>query len=186
MHTTGKIEDRVFGMSDRLLPLPLVTRESREYDLLSVSVEGAEVAYAQQGTTANAISPPTATAGLSFPLPIFYQQKGEIRRAEADLKTQSLQAAKLEAQVASDVQTGFSDYTSAASLARRMETTLLERARRARDLVSVQYQKGAASLLDFLDAQRTFNATNAEYLQDLALYWGAVFKLEQAVGEELR
>ena len=153
----------------------------RRFPDVSVSV-----AYAQQGTTANAISPPTATAGLSFPLPIFYRQQGEVRRAEADLKTQSLQSAKLEAQVTSDVQTGFSDYTSAASLARRMQTTLLERARRARDLVSVQYQKGAASLLDFLDAQRTFNATNAEYLQDLALYWGAVFKLEQAVGEELR
>jgi len=67
-----------------------------------------------------------------------------------------------------------------------MEGGLLERARRARELVSVQYQKGAASLLDFLDAQRTFIATNVEYLQDLALYWGAVFKLEQAVGEDLR
>jgi pimeloyl-ACP methyl ester carboxylesterase len=52
MHSTGKIEDRVFGLSDRLPPLPLVTRESKEYDLLSVSVEGAEVAYAQQGRLA--------------------------------------------------------------------------------------------------------------------------------------
>jgi pimeloyl-ACP methyl ester carboxylesterase len=52
MHTTGKIEDRVFGMSDRLPPLPIVTRESKEFDLLSVSVEGAEVAYAQQGRLA--------------------------------------------------------------------------------------------------------------------------------------
>jgi pimeloyl-ACP methyl ester carboxylesterase len=52
MHTTGKIEDRVFGLSDRLPPLPLVTRESKEYDLLSESVQGAEVAYAQQGRLA--------------------------------------------------------------------------------------------------------------------------------------
>jgi pimeloyl-ACP methyl ester carboxylesterase len=52
MHTTGKIEDRVFGMSDRLPPQPIVTRESREFDLLSVSVDGAEVAYAQQGRLA--------------------------------------------------------------------------------------------------------------------------------------
>lgn len=52
MHTAGKIEDRVFGLSDRLPPLPIVTRASSEYDLLSVSVEGAEVAYAQQGRVA--------------------------------------------------------------------------------------------------------------------------------------
>ena len=52
MHTAGKIEDRVFGLSDRLPPLPIVTRASTEYDLLSVSVDGAEVAYAQQGRVA--------------------------------------------------------------------------------------------------------------------------------------
>ncbi|MBI3857457.1 MAG: alpha/beta hydrolase [Planctomycetes bacterium] len=52
MHSTGKIEDRVFGLSDRLPPLPIVTRESTEFDLLSVSVDGAEVAYAQQGRLA--------------------------------------------------------------------------------------------------------------------------------------
>jgi pimeloyl-ACP methyl ester carboxylesterase len=52
MHSTGKIEDRVFGMADRLPPLPIVTRASTEYDLLSVSVEGAEVAYGQQGRLA--------------------------------------------------------------------------------------------------------------------------------------
>jgi pimeloyl-ACP methyl ester carboxylesterase len=52
MHTAGKIEDRVFGLSDRLPPLPIVTRASTEYDLLSVSVDGAEAAYAQQGRVA--------------------------------------------------------------------------------------------------------------------------------------
>lgn len=52
MHTTGKIEDRVFGMSNRLPQLPVITRESKEYDLLSVSVDGAEVVYAQQGRLA--------------------------------------------------------------------------------------------------------------------------------------
>lgn len=52
MHTTGKIEDRVFGLAEQLPPLPLVTRESREFDLLSISVEGAEVTYAQQGRLA--------------------------------------------------------------------------------------------------------------------------------------
>ena len=40
--------------------------------------------------------------------------------------------------------------------------------------------------MDFLDAQRTYIATNVEYLQDLTNYWTAVFQLEQAVGMELR
>ena len=144
------------------------------------------VNYVQQGTSASAVTPPTVTGGVSLPLPLFYRQGGEIQKAEAEVGAQALQAAKIEAQVAAEVEAGLSGYRTARQLARRMEGGLLERARRARELVSVQYQKGAASLLDFLDAQRTFIAANVEYLQDLALYWGAVFKLEQAVGEDLR
>ena len=46
------------------------------------------------------------------------------------------------------------------------------------------YRKGAASLLEFLDAERTYIATNLEYLTDLTQYWTALFQLEQAVGVE--
>jgi cobalt-zinc-cadmium efflux system outer membrane protein len=67
-----------------------------------------------------------------------------------------------------------------------MQGRLLERARRARDLVRVQYEKGAASLLELLDAQRTFAQTHAEYLQDLHDLWLAHFKLLAAVGREPR
>jgi cobalt-zinc-cadmium efflux system outer membrane protein len=144
------------------------------------------LSYTQQGTTGTAITPPTITGGISVPLPVFYQQQGEIQRAEADLRTQETQEAKAEAQVATDVAAALSAYTAASRLAARMEGGLLDRARRARDLVSIQYQKGAASLLDFLDAQRTYISTNVEYLQDLSLFWNAVFKVEQAVGEEVR
>jgi cobalt-zinc-cadmium efflux system outer membrane protein len=52
--------------------------------------------------------------------------------------------------------------------------------------VSLQYQKGAASLLEYLDAQRTFIANNVEYLQDLTNYWTAVYQLEAAIGVDLR
>ena len=142
--------------------------------------------YAQQGTTANAISPPTLTVGISLPLPLLYQQQGEIRRADADLAAQRVGVARVEAQVAADVASAWSDFAAAAELAQRMEGGLLERAARARDLVEVQYRKGAASLLDYLDAQRTFTGTRVEYLNDLASYWTAFFRLEQAVGEELR
>jgi hypothetical protein len=45
--------------------------------------------------------------------------------------------------------------------------------------------RGAASLLELLDAQRTYIGTNLEYLNDLASYWIAVFRLERAVGVDL-
>ena len=66
-------------------------------------------------------------------------------------------------------------------LVTRMETEMLAQVARVRDLVEIQYQKGAASLLDYLDAYRTYIATNVEYIQDLAAYWSAEHALEGAV-----
>jgi cobalt-zinc-cadmium efflux system outer membrane protein len=145
--------------------------------------------YAQQGNPSNpsTITPPTLSLGLGATLPIFYQQQGDIQKAEADLQTQVTTALKTEAQVVSDVETAFATYVASAQLVRRMETGgLLERSGKALELVTVQYQKGAASLLELLDAKRTYNSTHLEYLQDLSNYWTAVFRLEQAVGTELR
>jgi outer membrane protein TolC len=51
--------------------------------------------------------------------------------------------------------------------------------------VQVQYEKGGASLLDFLNAQRTYTATRTEFAGDLANYWIAVAQLEQATAKEM-
>ncbi len=59
------------------------------------------------------------------------------------------------------------------------------RARRARDLIAFQYEKGAASLLEYIDAQRTYIANSIDYFNNLGGYWTARFQLEQAVGAEL-
>jgi len=64
--------------------------------------------------------------------------------------------------------------------------SLDEALRLFRDLTKLMYEKGAAALLAYLDAQRTFIASNVEYLNDLANCWTAVFQLAQAAGKELR
>jgi cobalt-zinc-cadmium efflux system outer membrane protein len=142
--------------------------------------------YTQFGVGANAIQPPTMSVGLSFNLPVFYQQQGEVRQAEADISTATVQREKALAQVVSDVSAAWAQYTAARDLVQRVETIILERAKKARDIVDLQYRGGTATLMDFLDAERQYIAANEEHLQDLALYWGAVFALEQAVGAELK
>ena len=142
--------------------------------------------YAQEGTGSAALTPPTLTFGASLPLPLFYQQQGEILRAEADLRTQSVQREKAAAQLASEVLTAFAAFTASRKLVERMRGGLLQRAERARDLTRVQYEKGAARLLELLDAQRAFAQTHAEYLQDLHDLWMSLFRLEAAVGRDLR
>jgi len=142
--------------------------------------------YSKEGVGQSAIQPPTTTFSLSVNVPLFYQQQGEIAKAEADLWSQKLQYAKAEAQVASDVQAGLAAFEGARARVERMEARLLGRTERARDLVKIQYEKGAASLLELLDAERALIATRVERLQDLNDYWTAVFQLEEATGMELR
>jgi outer membrane protein, heavy metal efflux system len=84
------------------------------------------------------------------------------------------------------VSSGYAAYATSRQLVQRMETGgLLQSARTARDITRIQFEKGAAGLTDLLDAQRTYIATNVEYIQDVTNYWTAVFQLEQAVGMEL-
>jgi len=142
--------------------------------------------YSQEGSGQNAIQPPTLTFAAQAGLPIFYQQQGEIRKAEADLRTQALQRGKTRALVAQDVSQAFAAWQGGQKLVERMQGRILERAKVARDLIRIQYEKGAASLLELLDAERTYIAVHNEYVQDLSLYWTAVAQLEQAVGKELR
>jgi cobalt-zinc-cadmium efflux system outer membrane protein len=138
--------------------------------------------YQQQGHGQDAIQPPTLSLGVSLPVPVFYRNAGEILKAEAGLRTQQIQRDKLDAQLVADVRTAWNAFASARSRVERMETRLLERARKARDLVAYQYEKGAVSLFERLDAERTFATVNIEYLQDLADVWTSRYQLEQAVG----
>jgi len=148
---------------------------------------GLGVQYSEQGSysSMNAISPPTLEISLTGTLPLFYQQQGEIKKAEADARTQDAQAAKLRAQVVADVENAYAGYQTAQHQVQRMEGRLLDRAQRARQLVELQYQKGAASLLEYLDAQRTYVAVKGEYIQDLTAYWNAVFQIESATATEV-
>jgi cobalt-zinc-cadmium efflux system outer membrane protein len=143
------------------------------------------LSYTRQGSGPNAIQPPTTLFGLTTSLPLLYRYAGESAKAEADLHAQEIGRQKIEAQVRADVDAAFAAYESAHARVDRMQSRLLPQAARARDLVKLQYEKGAASLFEFLDAQRTYLATQNEFLQNLSDDWTAVFQMEQASGMEL-
>jgi len=142
--------------------------------------------YSQEGTGNEALQPPTASLGVTLPIPVFYQGGGEVEKAKANLDAQRIARARLDAQLASDVAQSWAAWQSAQSRVSRMESTTLARARRALDLVDYQYRRGAASLLELLDAQRTFVSTQAEYQQNVGDWWLSLYQLEAATGGEPR
>ena len=58
----------------------------------------------------------------------------------------------------------------------------LDEAQQDRDISQYAYQRGAASLLDYLDAERSYRATQLAYRQSLAAYLLALEQLREAVG----
>ncbi len=143
------------------------------------------IAYTQMGDGQNAPQPSSISVGLSAPLPIFYQNQGEIAKANANIQTQIIQRTKLNTQISSDVAAGWVGFTTARKRVLRMQNELLQQVDKALKLVTVQYEKGSASLLELLDARRTFISVNLEYRQDLADYWASAIRLEQAIGVEM-
>jgi outer membrane protein TolC len=96
-------------------------------------------------------------------------------------------------QVVSDVDNAFAAFATAQKLVNRMEKgepdrkvrSILESAKVALDITRLQWERGAASLTDFLLALQTYIATKVEYYGDLTNYWTAVYQLEEAVATEL-
>jgi cobalt-zinc-cadmium efflux system outer membrane protein len=58
----------------------------------------------------------------------------------------------------------------------------LDSAQKSRDISEYAYRRGAATLLDFLDAERSFRATQLAYRQAVAAYLTALEQLREAVG----
>jgi outer membrane protein TolC len=142
--------------------------------------------YSEQCSSGTCSSEPAFNAGVQGNVPILYQQQGEIRRAESNAKVAERSLDKVKAQLREDVTHAFSAYVSAKSQVERMEGKLLEQAKTSRDLAQHMYQRGAASFIDFMDAQRAYVSSRLEYHQDLASYWNAVYELEQATAIPLR
>jgi outer membrane protein, heavy metal efflux system len=161
----------------------VVVRQAKRARLPDIALT---LGYSEQCNNTSCNSQPAFNAGLQGNVPILYQQQGEIKRAQSNVLAAERNVDKVKAQVLSDVTQAFASYRAVRSQVERMEAKLLEQAKVSRDLAQVMYQKGAASFIDFMDAQRQFVASRLEYNQDLANYWSAVYQLEQATATVLR
>jgi cobalt-zinc-cadmium efflux system outer membrane protein len=67
-------------------------------------------------------------------------------------------------------------------IAQLYKSSYLEVAQKSRDISEYAYHRGAVALLDFLDAERSYRATQLAYRQAVAAYLTALEQLRQAVG----
>ncbi len=124
----------------------------------------------------------TASIFASFELPIFNRNQGEIARTGYAL-TQA-QESQLSASdtVLSDVSNAYEAIRSNDEIVQLYISGYLKQAQDSRDISKYAYTRGAASLLDFLDAERSYRAAQLAYRQALASYMTALEQLKEAVG----
>jgi outer membrane protein, heavy metal efflux system len=130
---------------------------------------------------------PDNTVGfvVSVPIRIFDRNQGEIARTQADAKRAAAAREVVAMQALSEVDTALAALRTEREKLTVLRETYLPKARQARDTVEFAYRRGGVSLLDYLDAQRTYRDTAAEYLRSLGSYWTSFYQLETAVGGSL-
>jgi cobalt-zinc-cadmium efflux system outer membrane protein len=128
----------------------------------------------------NAIN--AATIYGSIPLPIFNRNQGEIARARFAITQSEEQRKATEGQALTDVHDAYEGLREGERIVQRFLKGYLDVAQKDRDIAEYAYKRGAVSLLDFLDAERSYRATQLAYRQSVASYLLALEQLKEAVG----
>lgn len=124
----------------------------------------------------------TASIFVNFELPIFNRNQGEIARTGYALTQAQEQQQAASDTVLSDVANAYEAVRSNDEVVQLYTSGYLKQAQDSRDISEYAYKRGAASLLDFLDAERSYRSVQLAYRQALASYMTALEQLKEAVG----
>ena len=122
------------------------------------------------------------TWSFSIPLAIFDRNQGNIAQTRVAIRQAEEQQKAAAGQVMTDVKDAYEGMEESAQVAQLYRSTYLDVAQKSRDISEYAYRRGAIALLDFLDAERTYRATQLAYRQVLAAYLTSIEQLRQAVG----
>jgi cobalt-zinc-cadmium efflux system outer membrane protein len=169
----------------------LLTRPDLRAARQSLTAAGSQYTLAQangkqdvtvSGNYSHVNSISTITLSVSVPLPIFDRNQGEIARTNHAISQAREQLAAANGQVMTDVKDAWEALQTNDRVARFYQSGYLEVSQKSRDISDYAYHRGAASLLDFLDAERSFRATQLAWRQTIAAWLMALEQMRQAVG----
>lgn len=154
-----------------------LTKANRILDLgVNMGVQSASVVTNVVAPTpsSNAVS-----AGISIPLKFSNQNKGELRAAEYTVQQAEIVYQQTELQIQIEVRKAWLNYLAIQKQVRQFNTGLLADAQRLLDGKIYSYKRGETSLLEVLNAQRTYNETQLSYYETIYNYAAALVELEK-------
>jgi cobalt-zinc-cadmium efflux system outer membrane protein len=162
-------------LSDKNLKL---IRANRFIDLgLSLNISHNQVV---KNETAPAPAFSTISAGISIPLKFSNLNKGELLSAEYSIKQSQANIETIEMQIRKEVTQAYNNYTSTCNQVEQYNKTLLLDADTILKSKTYSYQRGETSLLEVLNAQRTYNEVYQNYYEALFNCLSSLVELERS------
>jgi cobalt-zinc-cadmium efflux system outer membrane protein len=122
---------------------------------------------------------------VSVPLRVFDRNQGEKLRTQLDIDRSERLSEVAKAQVLGDVDSAHATVNSTVVLLQPYKDHYLMEATDVRDSVEFAYQHGAASLLDYFNAQADYRSVQISYLNLIGSYLMSASQLNLAVGREV-
>ena len=131
-----------------------------------------------KGSSSNAMG-----LGIAYiSIPLFNRNQGEVARARSEQLRADFLADAARNQVLQDVESAYASFESSRERVQLYELTYSSESKESLDIEQFSLQRGGASVLDFLDAERTYRSTQLAYRKQLAAYLTNLAQLEAVVG----
>jgi outer membrane protein, heavy metal efflux system len=141
--------------------------------------------FTHNASIANPFANNTLGGSISIPLRIFDRNQGEKARTRIDIGRNERLRDATQAQLFSDVDSAYWTLVQAADLLKPYKTKYLAVAAAVRDKIAFAFQHGGASLLDLLDAEKSYRDTRLAYINLVGSYLTAAAQMNMAVGREV-
>jgi cobalt-zinc-cadmium efflux system outer membrane protein len=116
---------------------------------------------------------------LIVPLPLWNQRQGPIARAAADRARADALANQQQLSLVYELDTAITAFRIASQQIETFESGLLREAESALKVAEAAYRLGERGILDYLDAQRTFQAVRVDYINALFDKNAALLEIER-------
>ena len=141
--------------------------------------------YSNNPSFSNSFADQTIGGSISIPLRIFDRNQGEKARTQVDITRNERLRDANQAQVFNDVDSAYWTLVQNVNLLKPYKTKYLQLATDVRDKMSFSYRNGASSLLDYLDAEKSYRDTRLAYLNLIGSYLTAAAQMNMAAGREV-
>ncbi len=122
------------------------------------------------------------SAGIAIPLKFSNLNRGEVKIAKYQVEQSELQYKQVEVKIQNEVMQAYNLYQSLCKQVKNYDLGLLEQAKTVLNGKTYSYSRGETSLLEVLNAQRTYNDLQTSYYETLYNCYAALVELERAVG----